>query len=259
MIDWSLLTSPRENVFVLKKWNWDYEKAHAFQLACVDYVRDNPQSVFLIFCSHPPCFTHGRGLQKMKEGGPVLVEYHQETPLPFPLHVIKRGGGLTFHYPGQIVFYPILNLTYHGKKVFDLMLEILSLVQAGLETQFLMSGLQVKKDLLGLWYENEFSKAKLASIGLAASRFITYHGLALNFFHDDSMFTSLRSLHPCGLPGDLYSSVERLNCRRMTDEERELFCMNLCSTFLSDLFESNTHLMMDKQRSSSPIFDSISF
>lgn len=258
MIDLSLFERRAENIYVLKKWNWDYVEAENFQNLCVDYVRSNPMVCLLIVCSHPHSFTLGRGLQKTKEGEAPLVDFDPSLSLPFPLYQIKRGGGLTFHYPGQFVFYPIMNLTHYKLGVFDLMLTILSLTQKTIEQQFGMSGLQVRRELLGLWFENDFSKAKLASIGLAANRFISYHGLALNFFDDEQMFQALESVHPCGLPGNIYRSLELLNCRVFDTEERETFS----SSFLNAFIENNLlnhYLITDRQRSSSAILDSISF
>jgi len=252
-MDLSLFEQPFENIYVLKKWNWEYAEAEQLQKDCVEFVRLNPKSCFLIFCSHPHCFTLGRGLQKIKDESITLVDFDQSMTLPFPLHHINRGGGLTFHYPGQIVFYPIMNLTTHNMGVFDLMLKILALVQSELETKFGMNGLSVKRDLLGLWYENDFSKAKVASIGLAATRFISYHGLALNFYNDERMFKVLETLHPCGLPGDFYRSIETLSCSHFENEEREQFLASFLNNFIQN------YLITDRQRSSSAILDSISF
>lgn len=253
MIDLNIFDNPFENFYVLKKWNWDYLEAEAFQLKCVEYIRDNPRVSILIFCSHPHVFTLGRGLQKTKDPQIQLVDYNYnpDSSLPFPLHLIKRGGGLTFHYPGQFVFYPIVNLNHFDLGVFDLMMEILKIVKATIEKQFHLQGLNCRKDLLGLWFENEFSKAKLASIGLAANRFITYHGLALNFFNDELMFSELRNFYPCGLPGDIYRSLETLNCGKIDFQEREHFV----SSFLSEFY----YLMTERHKSSLAISDSISF
>lgn len=256
MIDLSLFHSPLENLYVLKKWNWDYLEAESLQLQCVEYVRENSHVCFLFVCSHPHAFTMGRGLQKNTDHH--LVEFNPETKLLFPLHQIKRGGGLTFHYPGQFVFYPILNLTHYKLGIVDLMFEVLNLAKVTIEEQFCMHGLVCRRDLLGLWFENELSKAKLASIGLAASRFITYHGLALNFFDDEKMFQALGHLHPCGLPGDTYRTLETLNCRRLGEEEREVFSSSFLNAFIESVTLKN-HLITDKQRSSSAILDSISF
>lgn len=258
MIDLNLFDRREENIYVLKKWNWDYAEAEHFQNLCVEFVRTHPQICLLIICSHPHSFTLGRGLQKIKSEEIELVDYNPSHTLPFPLYQIKRGGGLTFHYPGQFVFYPILNLTHYKMGVFDLMMNVLSLTQKTIEAQFGMSGLQVRRDLLGLWFKNDFSKAKLASIGVAASRFITYHGLALNFFDDEEMFKALESLHPCGLPGNFYRSLELLNCRVFDHEERETFSSSFLDGFINELSPKH-YLITDKQRSSSAILDSISF
>ena len=140
-----------------------------------------------------------------------LIEFDRTTALPFPLYDIKRGGGLTFHYPGQLVFYPIMSTTHHKIPVYDLMIKILEFTQKALAELLGFSGTIVRKDLLGLWARNDFIEAKIASIGLAASRFVTYHGLALNLISDELMFEALRQVYPCGINGALYSDVESLH------------------------------------------------
>lgn len=211
MLDLSLFQSPFPNVYILEKWNWDYLEAQSFQLQCVEYVQEHPQVAIFIFCSHPHCFTMGRGLQKTKDPLISLIEFDRATTLPFPLYDIKRGGGLTFHYPGQLVLYPIMSTTHHKIPVYDLMIKILEFTQNALSELIGFSGTIVRKDLLGLWARNDFIEAKIASIGLAASRFVTYHGLALNLNADEEMFHALRQVYPCGINGALYSDVESLN------------------------------------------------
>ena len=257
MINLDLFFNPSENIYVLEKWNWDYLEAEKFQLECVDFVHENPHISILIICSHPHCFTLGRGLQKVKgTTSQALVDFVPETELPFPLYNIKRGGGLTFHYPGQFVFYPILSLTFNKLAVYDLMLKIMDILKNIIQNQFFLSGLEIKKVLLGLWFENEFLNAKLASIGLAVNRYNTYHGLALNLYHDEAMFGALRSIHPCGLPGDIYRSLEFLMGRQITIYERELLCSSFLDLFMEYL--KPNYLIIDKQRSSSIMIDSIS-
>lgn len=221
MINLDQFESPAPNVYVLKKWNWDYLEAEKFQLACVEFVNEHPNIKIFIVCSHPSCFTMGRGLQKLKENvGVSLIDHDINKQLDFPLYQIKRGGGLTFHYPGQFIFYPIINLTYNKLAVHDFMTTILELAKVTLFEQFHLKNLEIRHDLLGLWFENE---RKIASMGLAMSKFNTYHGMALNFFEDHSMFQALQELYPCGLPGHTYFSVESLIDGGLMDEDREKF------------------------------------
>ncbi len=257
MLDLTLFENPFENVFVLTKWDWDYLEAEKFQLECVDFVHQNPHLRIFLICSHPHCFTMGRGLQKQKDLSQLLVEFDVQTNLPFPLHNIKRGGGLTFHYPGQFIFYPIVNVTHHKWAIFDLMIEILGVTKNILANHFSLNGLNIKKDLLGLWYEEEFTKGKVASIGLAASRFNTYHGLALNFFHDQDMFDALKQVYPCGLPGDIYRNLENLFANPVSLNDRVEFA-NLFIQLFYESLNSKNHLIIERQRSSSLIIDSIS-
>lgn len=243
MIDLSHFENPAENIYILKKWNWDYLEAENFQAACVDFVNANPHLSIFIICSHPRCFTIGRGLQKLKENVEInLVDYDINTKLLYPLYQTKRGGGLTFHYPGQIVFYPIINLSYHRLAVHDFMNTIMDEVRLVLQDQFNLQNLVIRNDLLGLWFEN---RIKIASMGLAISRFNTYHGMALNFFKDQQMFKALHDLHPCGLPGNTYLNIEALLCHDLRAEDGDIFANsflnNLIRNFSKKSAEINFH------------------
>ena len=240
MIDLSLFENPSENIYILKKWNWDYLEAEAFQLACVDYVHQNPHVAILLICSHPHCFTMGRGLQKIKSNTAYeLVDHDLEMKLSYPLYLIKRGGGLTFHYPGQFVFYPILNLTHKKLAVYDLMISIMEIAKNLIEEQFSLKELKIKKDLLGLWFEENFRSVKLASIGLAVNRFNTYHGLALNYFNDEPMFDALKSIFPCGLPGNIYKNLELLSSTEILFDKREVFSDQFIHAFIEIIFRNS--------------------
>lgn len=257
MINLDTFENPAKNIYVLKKWNWDYREAEEFQLKCVDYVYQNPHISIFIICSHPSCFTIGRGLQKIKETTKqVLIDYNHETVLPYPLHSIKRGGGITFHYEGQFVLYPILSLTHHKLAVHDLMISIMEITKILIEKQYGLNGLNINKDLLGLWFENIFAKAKVASIGLAVKRFITYHGMAFNYFSDDKMFDSLKAIYPCGLPGDIYRDLELLLGFKLEKSDRDFFADNFIDSMISLI--NQDQLIIERQRSSSLINDSIS-
>ncbi len=111
---------------------------------------------------------------------------------------IRRGGGITAHNPGQLVFYPILNLQEIGLGISEYIRELESigaelLQQSGVHTER-------RKGLPGLW----IGPKKIASIGVRVSKFITYHGMAININNDLSIFDFLI---PCGLDGVEMTSV----------------------------------------------------
>jgi len=160
-----------------------------------------------IFTSHPHLFTLGRGLQKSKsDDTKALIHFDEsmEKKLTFPLYKIKRGGGLTFHYPGQWIMYPIVNLNHPGHSLKDLIYYMLENVKITIEQNYSISGLDYNRSLLGLW----LGEHKLASVGIEIKKFITLHGLALNVKKDQAMFGELKKVNPCGLSSDVYRCME---------------------------------------------------
>ena len=246
------------DLYVSYKPDWIYNDVEEYLLSCTEFVRQHPHIRLLIFTHHPHCFTLGKGLQKLKgENVPSLIDFDESLNLPFQLYKLKRGGGLTFHYPGQAVLYPIVNLTNNQLNVHDFMVDILSMTKALLAQMYNLENLVVDRDLLGLWHYSEHSKQKIASIGLAITRFTTYHGMALNFFHDENMFKAIEPLHPCGLPGYVYQSVEKLTSlgQKLMSNDKDIFNQKLLSHFKNYF---NGSEMMLKQRSSVSVIDSIS-
>jgi lipoyl(octanoyl) transferase len=197
-----------ERTWVVKKWNWKYSLAHAFQRYALDFLQNHPRQRILICCSHPRVLTNGRGLQKPRKGESFeLKEFNPADfdSLPYPLHQIERGGGLTFHHPGQFIFYPIvklnpasLSLSKMTDEIFDFSIDVLNSWGA--------AGLTRSKKLLGLWQEER----KLASMGIAIEKLTTFHGMALNLYQDLEMQSALRIMNPCGLSSDTYISAEEI-------------------------------------------------
>jgi lipoyl(octanoyl) transferase len=194
------------NSFIVTKWDWDYSQAHMFQKFSLKIVQENPAVKILIFCSHPEVLTYGRGLQKPRKGEILdLVEFEPEQIKnhSYPLYKIERGGGLTFHHPGQFIFYPIIKL---NPKTLSLSLMINQIFE--FTTKVLndwgIQELNHQNKLLGLWR----GEKKIASMGIAIDKLTTYHGMALNIFNNQNMLDALQSLNPCGLKIQTYTSVE---------------------------------------------------
>jgi len=111
---------------------------------------------------------------------------------------IRRGGGTTAHNPGQLVFYPILNLQQLNLGISEYIRELESIGVELLEQLGVHAERQ--KGFPGLWIGTK----KIASIGVRVSKFVTFHGMAINIQNDLSIFDLIT---PCGLNGVEMTSV----------------------------------------------------
>lgn len=195
-----------------------YEEALHKQLEYVDKLDQALSSGeqhpgFLIFCSHPAVVTTGRQTQAsdiFSWQGPVIE--------------VSRGGRATYHGPSQIVVYPILSLkNARGKKAesdeprvsqdvrgylrtFESAI-VSTLKEFGIaaegKTPQKMPGQNVESDETGVWIGNQ----KIASLGIAVKKWITYHGAAINFYNDPTAFVGI---NPCGFKTETMISVEKV-------------------------------------------------
>ena len=144
----------------------------------------------IVLCEHPPVYTLGRS---GKENN-MLLGALQLQSIGASLYHIDRGGDITFHGPGQLVCYPILNLE-------DFSLGLRSYIYA-LEEAVIRTcasyGIQAARleNATGVWLEPHTSRArKICAIGVRSSHFVTMHGLALNVNTDLRYFSYI---NPCG-------------------------------------------------------------
>ena len=202
------VSTPSTDFIFVQKYNWNYLDALAFQEACVDYVYQHPAVSIIIATNHPACLTLGKGLQRKIGDTTELVDFtkiHRER-VAIPIYDIKRGGGVTFHHPGQLVIYPIVNLTRQKLKVYTLMSHLLRELSCSLRELFGDQEFDYCRDLLGLWVDQH----KVASIGLQVRRFVTFHGVALNVLANKEIEEALKVIYPCGLPGATYQNLGAL-------------------------------------------------
>ena len=168
----------------------------------------------LLLLEHPPTYTRGRRSQP--EELPMGVEWYEAQGIK--VHDTDRGGLVTYHGPGQLVAYPIVDLKDYGDDVHAYVrgLEqaiIGALAEAGVPAQTI-------EGLTGVWTEGEAPPTisptparKIASIGLHVSRGITTHGLAVNIDNDLQPF---EWIVPCGIEGVAMTSVTRETARGQT-------------------------------------------
>ncbi len=172
-------------------------------LAAAVSQRAIPETVILL--EHPPVVTTGRRTAEAELHLPVGVEVEVvET---------NRGGRSTFHGPGQLVCYPILDLTRHEK---DLKKYVRDLEQAIIATvaSFDLEATAID-GLTGVWLERP--PRKLASIGVRVSRWVTTHGYALNVDLDPAPFTSW--ITACGLEDAQFTTMSSELGRTVTVAE----------------------------------------
>jgi lipoyl(octanoyl) transferase len=185
-----------------------YEDARQLQLRLVEErARDQIPDTFL-FLEHEPVITRGRGLQQPKSGSSEVR--HMPLPVKLPqgiqLAESERGGDLTYHGPGQLVVYPICKLDGRGfgpERDVVGYLRKLEKVLMGALSDWDLAG-SAKPDATGVWV----GKRKVASIGIAVRKWVTYHGIALNCVNDLSPF---RLISPCGFDPEVMASVSELN------------------------------------------------
>lgn len=164
------------------------------------YVRDIQKGVrpsTLILCEHPPVLTIGRegGEQNVKIDPSLLASQGIEM-IP-----INRGGDITAHNPGQLIGYPLFNLSEYREDLHWFLRSIEDIIMQVLEEHGIASGRVEGKT--GVWIEEE---RKICAIGLHCSRWVTSHGFALNVNNDLSIFDWII---PCGIPDKEVTSIHR--------------------------------------------------
>jgi lipoyl(octanoyl) transferase len=147
----------------------------------------------LLLCEHPPVVTLGRSAKAE----------HVTVPLPagVDLFEVERGGDVTFHGPGQLVGYPIIDLTRHRQDLHWYLRELEATLIDALAT-FDISAKR-RDGLTGVWTQTD---RKIASIGVHARQWVTWHGFALNVTTD---LTYFGLMVPCGIPGVDMTSISR--------------------------------------------------
>lgn len=162
----------------------------------------------LLLVEHEPVVTLGRGTRGafLAGGARVLREGDAEfVELPGGARAevieVERGGQATYHGPGQLVAYPIVKLREGRRDLHAWMRALEQAVIDALKPLGVRAGR--REGATGVWVDGQ---RKICSIGVAASRWVTYHGLALNVSTDLAHFAAIA---PCGFEAGVMTSVER--------------------------------------------------
>jgi len=202
----------------------DFLAALSRQEQLIELKQQQAVADILLFVEHPHVYTIGRS------GDLNNVLAAQDVPL----HRASRGGDVTYHGPGQLVVYPIIGLRSKLRK--DVHRYVKNLEMTAIET-LKNFGLEARRrpPYTGIWIDNR----KIAAMGIAVRRGITFHGLALNVNTDLSYFDRII---PCGLSwADVTSMAKELGKDPNVHDVRESFLCHFAELFGYTEIENISH------------------
>ncbi len=193
----------------------DYKKAWDYQESLLNEIVSEkmqnrelkpelkfPPKHYLLFCEHPHVYTLG----KSGSQDHLLLDDDQLHDNDAVFYKINRGGDITYHGPGQVVGYPILNLDFFFN---DIHLYLRYLEEAVIRTlkEYGITGNRIEK-LTGVWIDaGDPAKArKICAFGVRCSRWVTMHGFALNVNSDLGYFNHII---PCGISDKAVTSMKQ--------------------------------------------------
>jgi lipoate-protein ligase B len=175
----------------------DYERAWDLQHQLWSRRVEEELPDVLLFLEHPHVITLGRrGNRSHLIASPEVLE-----AMKIPLFHVERGGDVTYHGPGQIVVYPVFNLKEYGYRLVRYVSQLEEVILSVLKD----FGIVGRRDPLnrGVWVDGE----KIASVGVAIKRWVSFHGLSLNYETDLKYF---ELINPCGLEGKRMTSMSKI-------------------------------------------------
>ncbi|OGP52143.1 MAG: lipoyl(octanoyl) transferase [Deltaproteobacteria bacterium RBG_13_43_22] len=175
----------------------DYEEAYDLQKRFWAEKTAGKEDDILLLLEHKPTLTLGKS-GKLKN---LLIERDELADKKIPLYFTDRGGDITYHGPGQLVAYPIVDLRKRGKDIHRYINDLQEAV-IGTLADFSIVGEKDQKHV-GVWV----GKDKVCAIGVAVHQWITMHGLALNVDPDLNSFSLIT---PCGIVGRGVTSMAKL-------------------------------------------------
>ena len=217
---------------------WDYQTEifdETVAMKIANRKKDTPDQVptpnYLLFCSHPHVYTLG----KSGDQANLLLDEKGLVEKKAAFYKINRGGDITYHGPGQIVGYPILDLDNFFTDIHKYLRLLEEAVILTLADYKLLGGRI--EGLTGVWIdiENPLKARKICAMGVKSSRWITMHGFAFNVLTDLNYFDNII---PCGIDDKAVTSLENeLDYKPDFEEVKQKLKGHLTDLFGFDLFQ----------------------
>lgn len=190
----------------------EYQKCWDFQTKLFNetvqrkiFNRKNPEEKIntknhLIFCEHPHVYTLGKSGDETN----LLINKKEQKAKKVTFFKTNRGGDITYHGPGQLVVYPILDLDYFFSDIH----KYLRYLEEAVIMTLANYGLLGKRidGLTGVWIDDNKNHRKICAIGVKSSRWVTMHGIGFNINSDLNYF---KSIVPCGIDDKSVTSLEK--------------------------------------------------
>ena len=221
------------------KETWDYQERLLNEIVKEKMVMRNTLNSnlqtpnYLLFCEHPHVYTLG----KSGSEDHLLMDEKQLSENNATFYKINRGGDITYHGPGQIVGYPILNLDYFFNDIHKYLRYLEEIIIRTL-AEYGLKGERIDK-LTGVWLDaNDKNRArKICAFGVRCSRWVTMHGFAFNINTDLNYFNKII---PCGIPDKAVTSLKKELDRDVDiNEVKEKIKKHFQHLFGVELLEAN--------------------
>lgn len=213
---------------------WDYQEKLLNDIINVKIVNrttnnQQPTTNYLLFCEHPHVYTLGKsGSEKH-----LLINEKQLQDKKATYYKINRGGDITYHGPGQIVGYPILDLDNFFTDIHKYLRYLEEMVILTLAEYGISSG-RIQGQT-GVWLDetDPFKARKICAMGVRCSRWVTMHGFAMNVNSDLSYFNNIV---PCGITDKAVTSLDKELGRRIDmNEVKEKLKKHFANLFEAEL------------------------
>ena len=184
----------------------DYQEAWNLQHQLWSRRVEEALPDLLLFLEHPHVITLGRRGNRSH----LLVSPEVLEEMKIPVYHVERGGDVTYHGPGQMVVYPILDLKNYGYRLIRYIGQLEEVILCVLKD----FGIVGRRDPLnrGVWVDEE----KIASVGVAIKRWVSFHGFSLNYETDLKYF---ELINPCGLEGKKMTTMAKILGIRVSREQ----------------------------------------
>jgi len=209
------------NLNIVNLGKMDYATALSIQEKLLVLRQKNEVEDTFLMVEHPPTLTLG----KRGEYSNILLPVEELRSKGVGIYEINRGGDVTYHGPGQMVGYPILDLNNHGRGVRRFVWNIEEVFIRLLKEKYNITAHREDKEYTGVWVGN----SKITAIGIAVKHWVTMHGFAFNI---NTELEHFKWINPCGITDRDIISLQKLIGKPVDFSEIENFVVDyFCEVF----------------------------